>query len=148
MEKEFERVRSLRDIIISAAMAAVGIVLIILPTSVSVNIFGTCLAVPGLLMLLFLKTDYRDVETGVHFRRFIKYYPASRKAEILSALKTDPSQMDWSEKSVSDGLMLDVYEGREKSLVYARLSEFVPYSYEPCSEWFQYDESKAAALVK
>ena len=73
MEKEFVRVRSMRDVIISAAMTVIGIVLIILPTSVSVNIFGTCLAVPGVLMLLFLKTDYRDTETGLRFRHVIKY---------------------------------------------------------------------------
>ncbi len=148
MEKEFERVRSLRDIIISAAMTVVGIVLIVLPTSVSVNIFGTCLAVPGVLMLLFLKTDYRDADTGMHFRRLIKYYPASMKAEILAALKSDPSKEDWTERSAADGLMLDIYAGRGGDKVFVRVSEFIPYSYEPCSEWFVYDENKVASLIK
>lgn len=105
MEKEFVRVRSMRDVIISAAMTVIGIVLIILPTSVSVNIFGTCLAVPGVLMLLFLKTDYRDTETGLRFRRVIKYYPASSKDEIMAALKSDLSKVAWNEKGTADGLM-------------------------------------------
>lgn len=148
MEKEFERVRSLRDIIISVSMTVVGIVLIVLPASVSVNILGTCLAVPGVLMLLFLKTDYRDSDTGMHFRRLIKYYPASMKAEILAALKSDPSKEDWTEKSAADGLMLDIYAGRGVDKVFVRVSEFIPYSYEPCSEWFVYDENKVAALIK
>ena len=65
MNKEFVRVRSTRDILISSVMTVLGIVLIAIPSSVSVNIFGTVLAVPGILMLLFLKTGYKDVGVSV-----------------------------------------------------------------------------------
>ena len=92
MEKEFVRVRSMRDVIISAAMTVIGIVLIILPTSVSVNIFGTCLAVLGVLML-------------------------------------------------------DIYVGHGCNKVFIRVSEFIPYNYEPCSDWFEYDVAQVAQMI-
>ncbi len=147
MEKEFVRVRSVRDIIVSALMAICGIVLIALPTSVSVNIFGTCLAVPGVLMLLFLKTDYKDPETGSHYRRVIKYYAASRKSEILSALKNDPAKADWNETDSANGLMLDIYVARKADEVFVRASEFIPYNYVPCSDWFTFKSDSVAKLL-
>ena len=75
--------RSTRDILISSVMTVLGIVLIAIPSSVSVNIFGTVLAVPGILMLLFLKTGYKDVNTGLVYKRKIKYYSATAKNDIL-----------------------------------------------------------------
>ncbi len=147
MEKEFVRVRSVRDIIVSVVMAVCGIVLIALPTSVSVNIFGTCLAVPGVLMLLFLKTDYKDPETGNRYRRVIKYYAASRKSEILAALKNDPAKSDWNETDSSNGLMLDIYVSRNADEVFVRASEFIPYNYVPCSDWFSFKSDSVAKLL-
>lgn len=148
MEKNFERVRSLRDIIISVIMTAAGIACVVMPTSVSVNIFGMCLAVPGVLMFMFMKTEYKDAETGEHFCRRIKYYPASRKAVILESLGGDPSKSDWKEDAAASGLMLDVYSGVASDKVYVRVLEFIPYSYQPCSGWFSYDKAHAGGLVK
>jgi len=147
MEKELVRVRSVRDIVISAAMVAAGIALVLMP-SIPVNILGCCMAIPGVLMLLFLKTDYKDAETGQHFRRIIKYYPASMKAEIMSALKGDPSKSDWKPvPSANDGLMLDIYVSRSGDKVYVRMSEFVPYNYVPCSDWLTYTAEQAGRLI-
>ena len=149
MEKEFVRVRSVRDIALSAVLAVAGISLIIMPTSVSINILGTCLAVPGVLMLLFLKTDFKEVSTGKHFTKVLKYFQASRKSEILGALKNDPSAYEWKEDiSSNNGIMLEIYAGKDEDKAFVRVSEFVPYSYVPCSEWFDFAKDKVAKLLK
>lgn len=148
MEKEFERVRSVRDIVISMVMTVAGVVCVMMPTSVSVNILGTCLAIPGILMLLFMKTDYMNPESGERFRRIIRYYPASRKSEIMDALKNDPSRYDWKEDSAASGIMLDIYYGKSVDKVYVRVLEFIPYNYQPCSSWHIYDVAHAAGLLK
>jgi hypothetical protein len=149
MEKEFVRVRSVRDIVIAAAMTALGIILIIMPTSVSVNILGTCLAVPGVLLLLFMKTDYKDTATGDRFAKRLKYFQASKKSEILNALKSDPSGYEWKEdESNNNGIMLEIYSGKNGDKAFVRASEFIPYSYVPCSEWFTFTKDKLAALLK
>lgn len=129
-------------------MTVTGIVLILLPSSVSVNIFGTCLAVPGILMLLFFKSDYVDLSSGQRFRRIIKYFPASRKNEILNALKENPSKVDWNAPESASGLMLDIYVGCNEDKVFVRMSEFVPYNYVPCSDWFTYEEAQVAGLIR
>lgn len=148
MEKEFTRVRSVRDIIVSAALTAVGAALFI-PQSIPVNILGCCIVIPGILMLLFLKTDYRDSESGLHFGRIIKYYPASMKNEVMSALRDDPSKSEWKDSpSANDGLLLDIYEGKDTGKVFVRVSEFIPYNYVPCSDWFEFTREKAGSLLK
>ena len=147
MDKEFVLVRSMRDVVISIIVAVTGIILIICPLSVSVNILGAVIAVPGLLMLFFFKSDYKDVQTGQRYSHKIKYYPASRKLEILDALGKDPSRINWNESASSEGLMLDIFIGKNNERVFVRLSEFVPYNYEPCSKWFSYDEDKVSSLI-
>ena len=148
MEKEFVRARALRDVIVSLAMTVTGIVLIILPSAVSGNIFGTCLAVPGMLMLLFFKSGYVDPSSGHRFRRMIKYFPVSRKNEILNALRENPSKVDWNAPEASSGLMLDIYVGCDEDKVFVRMSEFVPYNYVPCSDWLAYEKAQVAGLIK
>ena len=149
MEKEFIRVRSVCDITISLALLIIGVVLVILPTSVSVNIFGCCLAVPGALLLLFMKTDYKDVVNGERFSRIIKYFPASRKAEIMAALKGNPSEISWENlNSANDGLMIDMYNSKTEDKVYPRVMEFIPYNYEPCSDWFTFPSDRVSRLMK
>lgn len=148
MEKEFVRAHSLRDITVSVVLLVAGIALIVMPKSIPVNIVGTCLAIPGLLLLLFLRTDYKDPETNLRFRRKIKYYPASKKNEILAALKSEPAKYSWVEDSYSDGVMIDVYAGKNVDKVFAHVSEFIPYSYVPCSEWFTFDHKSAGELAK
>lgn len=149
MEKEFIRVRSVRDVTLSLALLIIGVVLVILPTSVSVNIFGCCLAVPGALLLLFMKTDYKDAVTGERFSRIIKYFPASRKAEIMAALKGNPSDISWENlNSANDGLMIDMYNSKSEDKVCLRVMEFIPYSYVPCSDWFLFSADKVSRLMK
>ena len=148
MNKEFVRVRSTRDILISSVMTVLGIVLIAIPSSVSVNIFGTVLAVPGILMLLFLKTGYKDVNTGLVYKRKIKYYSATAKNDILSSLNGKVSSFDWTETPDGSAVMVDVYEGSKSDKVYVRVSEFVPYNYEPCSDWFEFSKEAASALTR
>lgn len=148
MNKEFVRVRSTRDILISSVMTVLGIVLIAIPSSVSVNIFGTVLAVPGILMLLFLKTGYKNVDTGLVYKRKIKYYSATAKNDILSSLNGKVSSFDWTETPGGSAVMVDVYMGCKSDKVYVRVSEFVPYSYEPCSDWFEFSKDAASALTR
>ena len=118
-----------------------------MPSAVSVNIFGTCLAVPGILMLLFYKSDYMDESSGLRFKRVIRYFPASKKAEILNWLRENPSAGNWKTSESASGLMLDIYVGRNDDNVYVRVSEFVPYNYVPCSEWFTYDKAQVSGLL-
>ena len=54
MEKEFSRVRSAKDITITATLIITGCVLVALPTSASINITGFFLIFPGLIFAFVL----------------------------------------------------------------------------------------------
>ena len=64
MEKEFSRVRSAKDITITATLIITGCVLVVLPTSASINITGFFLIFTGLI-LAFVLTDIFDVVATV-----------------------------------------------------------------------------------
>ena len=58
MEKEFIRVRSIKDIVIFVSLIVAGSVLIALPTGASVNITGFFLIFAGLILALVMKTGH------------------------------------------------------------------------------------------
>ena len=96
-----------------------------------------------------MKTDYKDAVTGERFSRIIKYFPASRKAEIMAALKGNPSDISWKNpNSANDGLMIDMYNSKSEDKVCLRVMEFIPYSYVPCSDWFLFSADKVSRLMK
>ena len=78
----------------------------------------------------------------------LKYFPASRKAEILEALKTDPSKMDWSETEAGNGLKVDIYINKKNNLVFVHCAEYIPYSYQDCSDWFAFSLDQVGNLTK
>ena len=70
MEKTFIRVRSVKDIVISALIIILGSVLIILFEGEGVKIAGFFFLLIGLIVLFVLKSDYKDVDSSitVHFK--------------------------------------------------------------------------------
>ena len=58
MEKEFIRVRSIKDIVIFVSLIVAGSVLIALPTGAAVNITGFFLIFAGLILALVMKTGH------------------------------------------------------------------------------------------
>ena len=69
MEKNFIRVRSVKDIVISSILIIGGCILVTLPDSDSLNILGFFIIFTGLILGLLLKTAYKDEETGVIYRK-------------------------------------------------------------------------------
>ena len=64
MEREFSRVRSIKDILISSLLIISGCVLVTLPTSESINILGFFLIGTGIILAIFLRSGYKDQLTG------------------------------------------------------------------------------------
>ena len=50
MTKDFKRVHNALDIIISSALVIAGVITVIIPSSVGVNILGCCLAFCGVIL--------------------------------------------------------------------------------------------------
>ena len=84
MEKTFNKVRSTKDIVISAGLAVAGCVLVALPTSTSINILGFFMIFAGILLFLMLRSGYKEVESGARQR------DTSHRLSALNWLKRSP----------------------------------------------------------
>ena len=148
MEKEFSRVRSAQDIIISSILIVAGAILVALPTSASVNIVGFFLIFAGLILVFTLKTCYRLEGTKETYRKAEKFFAQSKKDSFTAALASDPAKIDTAEENKGNGLRVDVYYSRKTGKAYCRLYEYIPYRYEPCTPFFEYKISQVENIIK
>ena len=148
MEKTFIRVRSAKDIAISATLILAGSVLIALPTSTAVNITGFFLIFAGLILAFILKSSYKDTETGVKYQKNELYFQQAMNATISAALASKPDSIDLREEDKGNAVRLDVYYSKTSGKAYLQLFEYVPYRYEPCSKMHEHEISKVSRLIK
>jgi len=147
MEKTFIRVRSGKDIIISASLIILGSVLVALPTGTGVNITGFFMIFAGLITALILKTAYKDSETGLKYKKTEHYFQQAMNSVISSALKTAPGSIDLTETDKKNAVRLDIYHSKSEGKAYLQLFEYVPYKYEPCSAVYEYEIDKVGKLL-
>ena len=148
MEKEFIRVRSVKDIVIFSTLIIAGAILIALPTGTAVNITGFFLLFAGLILILVLKSAYKDTETGVRYQQKERFFHQAMNAPISSALASKPDSVDLSEEDKGNAVRLDIYFSKISGKAYLQLFEYVPYRYEPCSKIYEYGIENVQKLIK
>lgn len=147
MEKTFNKVRSTKDIVISAGLAAAGCVLVALPTSTSINIFGFFMLFAGILLFLMLRSGYKEVETGEKFCKTERYFSQTLRAELAEKIASKPQTVNLSEEDKGNALRLDIYYSRKTGKAYIQIFEYIPYKYEPCSKQYEYALSEVTNLI-
>ena len=147
MEKEFIRVRSVKDIVIFTSLIILGAILVALPTSTSVNITGFFLIFAGLILSLTLRSGYKDTATGEKYLKKEHFFQQAMNAAISSAIASKPESVDMSEKDKGNAVRLDIYFSKTSGKAYLQLFEYVPYKYEPCSRMYEHQMSKIAKLI-
>lgn len=148
MEKEFIRVRSVKDIVIFSTLIIAGAILIALPTGTAVNITGFFLIFAGLILILVMKSAYKDTETGVRYQKKERFFQQAMNAPISSALASKPDSVDLSEEDKGNAVRLDIYFSKTSGKAYLQLFEYVPYKYEPCSKTYEYGIENVQKLIK
>jgi hypothetical protein len=147
MEKTFERVRSIKDIVTFVSLVVLGSILIALPTSASINITGFFLIFAGLILALVLKTGYKD-ENGGKYQKKERFFQQAMNAEICSAIASKPNSINLLEEDKGNAVRLDIYSCESSGKAYIQLFEYVPYRYEPCSKIYEYEISEVSNLIK
>lgn len=147
MNKEFIKVRTITDITISSILLIFGIILVALPTSVSINILGAFVFITGILLLAILKTGWQDIKTKERYCKKYRYFPKNRKNEILDALEKHIESIDISDKGKNDGLRMDIYYNKQNHKAFIDFFEFVPYSYEPIFPTLECTTDKVKKLL-
>ena len=148
MEKEFIRVRSVKDIVIFATLVIAGSVLVTIPSGSAVNITGFFLIFAGLILALVLKTGYKDSATGAKYQKKELYFQQAMNPVISSLLAAKPESIDLSEESKGNAVRLDVYYGKATGKAYLQLFEYIPYKYEPCTQVYEHELCKVEKLIR
>ena len=148
MNKEFIRVRSVKDYIISSLLVISGLALSIIPESDSLVITGCFLVFGGIFVVILLKTGYQDTETGIKYRKTEKYFQQALHAALSDAIVSDPDKIDLSQEDKGNALKLDIYFNKSVGKAYLQLFEYVPYRYEPCSAVVEHEIDKVNNLIK
>lgn len=147
MEKNFNRVRSVKDIVIFTSLVVLGSVFVALPTSTSINILGFFMIFTGIILAIFLKSGYKD-ETGVRFNKEEMYFDKSRQTELSKAITSKLCQSDVAEINKGNGIRLDIYHNQKLGKSYVQLHEYVPYKYEPCTALYEHPYENVSEILK
>lgn len=147
MEKQFNRVRSTRDIIVSLSIIAAGAILVGLPTPVSVNITGFFMIFAGLLLIFILQTGHKDSETGEYFKKKELFFPQNMKDRLMDGLKAENLSEIIKEENKGNGLRVDIFYRKSDERAYVRLYEYVPYKYLPATPFKEYSQNSIKALI-
>ena len=148
MEKTFTRVHSIKDIVIFISLLILGGILLAVPTSDAVNITGFFLIFAGAILALVLKTGYKDVETNVKYIKKERYFQQAMHAAIADAIASKPDSIDLSQENKGNAIKLDIYFSKASGKAYVQLFEYVPYTYQPCSNMYEYEIYKVSKLIK
>ena len=148
MEKTFIRVRSIKDIVIFASLAIVGITLTALPVGDAAHIAGFFIILAAGILAFLLKSAYKDVDTNEKFLKKERYFQQTMHTEISAAIASKPELINLSEEDKGNALRLDIYYSKASGKAYLQLFEYVPYTYQPCTKMHECELSKAYNLTK
>lgn len=139
MEMEFYRVRSVRDLIITIILIVCGCLLLCIPSSASINLLGFFLIFTGFILAFVLRTGYKDSKNGETYLKIEKYFAQSQKSEIVATIEKNPSKLNLCHENKGNGIRLDIYYSAKNGKAYVQLFEYIPYSYEACTDIHEYD---------
>ncbi len=150
MEKNFIRVRSVKDIVIISSLIIIGTLLISLPDSASVNISGFFLLAAGILLGFILKSGYMDEETGIRYCKKERYFEGCRRAELSSAISKQNCicKVNLNDENKGNALRMDIYYSKKAGKAYVQVFEYIPYKYEPYSRLYEHELVNVCELIE
>ena len=142
MNPDFIKVRTFGNIIVSLSIVIAGALCLAFSgeESESLPLLGIMMIPTGLLLLLFLKSGYKDKQSGEAFKRNDWHFRPEAKGALLDALAHPKS----IEKLLNDGgqtISLTVYYNNRVAYFY--LQEYKGFSYEECCEPVCYERAEA-----
>lgn len=142
MNNNFDKVHTVKDLIISILMIGAGIGLCFLNRGLGITIF-----IAGVLCLIFLKSGFRDPKTTVVLSKSCA--EADKKCrqsiiDFISGLVDEPEIVRTGTGAV---VRIEIYHNLEEGVAYVQLYDFVDYNYVASGELTSLDENRAALLL-
>lgn len=148
MDAKFIKIRSKKDITISIATVVVGLLLALLPFGSGIKCLGWFIAVTGVVLILALKTSWKNVDDCTVYKKKEYFIDMIKKASTIKALENDLASIDLEYEDAVNELRLDVYYSYKAGKVYAQLFEFVPFNYKAVTSLLSYNLTDAQILIK
>ena len=148
MERNFVKVRSVMDIVISTSIIVSGCILALAPLGAAAAIGGYMLIILGFLIALLMKSEYREELSGEKYMKQEHFFPKEEKNQLLSAIASAPGKIDLREQGKGQVLKLDLYYSKALDKCYIQLFEYVPYQYAPCSQQIVCELSAVSNLLE
>lgn len=148
MENKFTRVHSTKDIIISVTLLVAGCALALLPLGISLNLTGYLIIPCALAMLFILKSEYKNTADNERYKKKVYNFPINVEAELTKALACNPQGIDTECIDKGNALQLEIYYSTRNGKAFMQLSKYVPYKYEPQTDFIECSIDKAARLIK
>ena len=145
MEQNFCKVRSMGDMIIVLLLILVGFGFIILPGFSTINIIGIVITLLGIVLAFTLKSAYQDKDTGEIYSKKERFFSQTKHEHLKHALAC-PSKFCSKGEDEGTTLRLDVYYNDTRVII--QLLEYVPFTYEPCTQFYEHDVDTAAAFIR
>ena len=148
MNKQFIKVRSIKDIIISSSVILAGFILTLLSLGTGATLAGCTIIVVGVILALILKSAYREVNNpGIYYKKEYFFEP-KHKVELIRAIEHNPTKIDLSDEGKGLSIRLDLYYSRVSQRAFLQLFEYVPYEYIAVSEVTECDRYEVKHIIR
>lgn len=147
MEKNFVKVQSTKDIIISFSLIIAGVAMSLLPIGGAANVTGILVAITGAILLFTLKNGYKDRLSGERYDKIEHYYPINMKNEIVAAVSSHPESLVHGDGNHGNAMRLVIFFNKKSNKAFVQLYEYVPYKYELRTNIIEYNLAQVAQLL-
>ena len=147
MEKYFSRVYSAKDLTIILSLSIGGIILVSIPSPVSVNILGFFMLLSGIILGIFMKSGYKDTETGIRYFKAEHFFPAKKREILADGISGNLKKLDLTDENAGNSLRMDVYYSPKSGKAYIQIFEYIPYKYEPYTMMHEHSLESATKLI-
>ena len=143
MEKNFRRVHTLNNIIITAVIAVAGIGLFFVNAGL-----GIALAVVAVLMFFLWKSGFRKDGLDTVFTKEAIDVPRSFRQNIIDFLEGKSDEVEFQEGCEGGCVRIEAFYNKTEQVVFAQLMDFSSYTYQPVGEMVELRGAKAAKFIE
>ena len=142
MDINFKKVHTGKDLAISTIVLLAGAGLFFVNRGL-----GICIAVCGLLMLLFYKCGYKKDGKGVLLTKESEDICKACRTSVIEFLEGKNTTPTIKQGNDGGSVRLDVFFNKSENVAYAQLYDFCNYTYEPATGIVEIKGDRAEKLI-
>lgn len=143
MEKNFRRVHTLNNIIVTAVIAVAGIGLVFVNTGL-----GIALIFVAVLLFFLWKSGFKKDGLDTVFTKEAIDVPRSFRQNIIDFLEGKTDEVEFKEGCEGGCVRIETFYNKNEQVAFAQLMDFSSYTYQPVGEMVELRGAKAAKFIE